>query len=112
MDVAIIMIILIKMITIKAELIQKDEDTGGYWIYVFKNLDGQYWYNKYLVCVRRPNWEHRPVHEGEIGYLSFEEIKAGKNTWYNGKEMVPYEYDSIQFIRFVKEKENQEKIIM
>ena len=100
------------MITLKARLIQKDEDTGGYWIYVFENLDGKFWYDKYIVCTRRPNWEHRPIHEGEIGFLTFEEINAGKTEWFDGQKMIPYAYNTIQFIRVEKEKENNGRIVM
>ncbi len=54
------------------------------------------------MCVRFPNWEHRNVVVGEIGYLAYQEIRAGLDKWFDGKEMIPYRYNMVQFIKFIK----------
>lgn len=88
--------------TILAQLVASNTDNLGYITYVFKCLeDDVASISKYIMCVRYPNWDHRRIALGEIGYLTFEEIKAGVNTWYNGKRMIPYKYNAIQFLKFV-----------
>lgn len=78
-------------------------DTLGYTTYVFECLDTEVIkYTKYIMCTRYPNWDHRQIELGEIGYLSFVEIRAGIDKWFNGKDMIPYNYNNIQFIKFIE----------
>mgnify|MGYP006886755644 CR=1 FL=1 len=86
------------------ELLESEDDCG-YITYVFKVLES--YYTKYIMCTRFPNWEHRQLKKGEIGYLSYVEIRAGLDKWYDkgNNNFVPYKYNNIQFIKFVQKKE-------
>lgn len=61
------------MITILAKLVAKSSDIDNYITYVFVDLESK----EYLMCVQFPNWEHRELRLGEIGYLEYKEIRAG-----------------------------------
>ena len=100
--------------TILAKLLASQEDGLGYKTYVFECLDEDIRKEtKYLMCTRFPKWEAREIEIGEIGYLQFIEIKAGMDKWYDGKEMIPYRYNTIQFIKFIeKPKEKTHKFVM
>lgn len=88
--------------TVLAQLVAKDRDVQNYTTYVFKCLeDDVASISRYIMCVRYPNWEHRKVNLGEKGFLSFEEVRAGIDTWFNGNTMVPYKYNAIQFLKFI-----------
>lgn len=100
--------------TVLAQLIAEDRDIQDYTTYVFKCLEKDIAsISKYIMCVRYPNWNHRRLILGEVGYLTFEEIKAGVDTWYNGKNMIPYKYNAIQFLKFIeKPKELSHEYVM
>lgn len=96
------------VITILAELLVKKEGTMGYWVYIFKNLETEDMYKKYIMCTRFPNWEHSFIKEGSIGYLTYEEHYAGISQWYDGTQLQYYKYTGVQFISFIdKPKENK-----
>ena len=59
------------------------------------------------MCTRFPNWNHRELEIGEIGYLEFVEIKAGDDTWFDGATKIPYRYNMIQFIRFIEQQDEE-----
>lgn len=87
--------------TILAQLVASSSDGLGYITYVFKRLDKSDEETQYVMCVRYPNWNHRNINLGEKGFLSFVEIKAGKDKWFDGKDMIPYNYNTIQFLKFI-----------
>ena len=103
------------MLTIKAKLLAKEHDLGGYTIYVFENLDSDPPFgHKYVMVTRLPNWNHKNINLGDVGYLLYESVKAG-DSWYcqETKEMIPYKYTNIYFIKFVLEnKDNYKDIIV
>lgn len=84
----------------------------GYTTYVFKNLDSVSAFDKYIMTTRWPNWQHRNIDIGEIGYLTYKEVIAGQDTWWDGSQFIPYNYTNIVFIKFVKEKDNSNKDII
>lgn len=101
-------------ITALVKLVAKYEDFG-YTTYVFECLE-EYMIKqtKYIMCVRYPDWQHKELNIDDIGYLEFREIRAGVDQWFDGENMIPFRYDSIQFIKFIdkpKEKED-EKYVM
>ena len=100
--------------TVLAELLACEEKALGYITYVFECLDEDVRKEtRYIMCVRYPNWEHRKIEIGEVGFLNVERIKAGIDKWFDGNNMVPYKYDTIQFIKFIKRKEKKaHKFIM
>lgn len=84
------------------KLIASNRDSLDYITYVFKNLEDNIPSRlKYIMCVRYPNWNSKNLKLGDKGYLHYEEVRAGIDKWYNGKEMVPYKYDAVQFIKFI-----------
>lgn len=93
------------------QLVAQTADTAGYINYVFKILgdkEAQMHNTKYITCTRFPNWEFRHLTIGERGYVEIQQNLAGRSFWYNGETMVPYNYDSLQFIKFCNEKETKE----
>ena len=93
--------------TIFAKLVAERNDSG-YIIYVFKCLDKEVAKESpYVMCTRFPNWNHRELEIGEIGYLEFVEIKAGDDTWFDGATRIPYRYNMIQFIRFIEQQDEE-----
>ena len=102
------------MITIKSQLVAKEYDLLNYTTYVFKCLEENIPFgHKYCMMTRCPNWNHRDIDIGEIGYVEYEEVKAG-DPWYNPQTntYVPYNYTNIYFIKFVKEKDDSHKDIL
>lgn len=91
-----------------AKLIASEPDSLGYTTYVFKRLEDCAESSKYIMCVRYPNWEHKKLKLGDIGFLHCEEIRAGVDKWFDGKQMVPYNYNTVQFIKFVYKPEDEE----
>lgn len=83
------------------KLVASQEDLYGYITYVFRNLESENEFTKYIMCVRYPNWEGKLLQLGDEGYLHFEEVRAGIDKWFNGEQMIPYNYDAIQFMKFV-----------
>ena len=102
------------MFTIKAKLLAKEHDFGGYTIYVFLNLENSPPFgHKYVMVTRLPNWNHRNIDLNEVGYLSYKEVNAG-DLWYcqETNQMIPYNYTNIYFVRFVSEKLDNSKDII
>lgn len=96
--------------TTLCKLIEIECDISNYITYVFKILDSDeanFLGSLYVMCVRYPNWDHRMLNKGEFGYLTYNIVAAGIDTW--GQECTPYKYSAIQFIKFVDEKNDKEK---
>lgn len=91
-----------------AKLVASETDSLGYITYVFKNLEDCTELSKYVMMVRFPNWDAKPLKLGDTGYVQFEEIRAGIDKWFDGKQMVPYNYNTVQFIKFVYKPEDTE----
>lgn len=95
------------------KLLAQHRDFGGYTTFVFENLDRPDKYNnyhKYLMCVMWPNWEHDAIALGDEGYLSFEERRAGIDTWWDGDKFIKYKYDNIQFMKFILKPKETDKV--
>lgn len=97
--------------TVLAQLVASNTDNLGYITYVFKCLEDNVG-TPYIMCVRYPNWNHRQIKLGETGYLTVLEVRAGVSTWYDGKQMIPYRYDAIQFLKFVEKQEIAHEYVM
>lgn len=101
--------------TVLAKLLAFYSDMG-YITYVFELLeeeDRNRFNTKYVMCVQFPNWDHRTLTIGEIGYLNCVEIHAGIDKWFDGKDFVPYNYNMVQFIKFIpKPKEIKYKYVI
>lgn len=103
------------MITIRCKLVASELDLMGYQTLVFENLEPNPPFGKhYVMCVRFPNWNHREVEEGEIGYLTYNEVIAGRDGWYDSttNSFIPYNYSNLIFIKFVQEVDSSKKDII
>ena len=100
------------MITIFCKLIAKEHDLYGYTTYVFENLEDSSFGKKYVMVTRWPNWQHRNLELEETGYLTYKEVIAGEDTWFDGTKFIPYNYTNIIFIKFVKKEDNLNKDII
>lgn len=92
------------MITIKCKIEAIQE--GQYCIIVVNDLNRASTDDlKYVMVTLLPNWEfHGTLKVGEIGYLQFESVEAGKTSWFNkeSKDFEVYKYSSNYFINFIK----------
>ena len=102
------------MVTVHAKLLAKEHDLGGYTTYVFENLDDAPFGHKYLMLTRWPNWQCRNIDVGEVGYLEYDEVEAGVDTYYDrvNDSIVKYNFSNQIFKRFVKEQDNSNKDII
>lgn len=103
------------MITLKCKLVAKEKDLLDYQTLVFENLEiNPPFGHKYIMTVRFPNWNHRDVEIGEYGFLTYNEVIAGKDGWYDSDtgKIIPYNYTNIIFIKFVKEVDSSKKDII
>lgn len=100
--------------TVLAKLVASEKDIQDYETYVFECLDKEMIEkSKYIMCTRFPNWDHRKIDLGEVGYLKFFEVQAGIDKWFDGTQMIPYKYDGSHFIKFVKKPtQNDHKYVM
>lgn len=100
----------IKHLTIKAKLVAYNHQYTGHITYVFENLEEQFPFKyKYVMCTRYPNWDHRGLKLFEEGFLTFEPVIEGIDTYFDGFNHVPYKYSAIRFISFI-ELPNKDKI--
>lgn len=98
----------LKSITIPAKLIAKQTDYAGYTTYVFENL-GKDYEEHYIMCVRYPNWQHSVIDIGKEGFLTFSEIIAGIDKWFDGQKFIPFNYSGVVFIKFIEKKDEEQK---
>lgn len=93
--------------TVRVQLLEKEN--GYYTIYVFGDLDKE---GEYYMVTRYPNWIQKEIEIGDIGYLTFYLIIAGKTKWYCKEEsnkepdkeiFIPYNYTHMAFVKFIKD---------
>lgn len=98
------------METIHAKLITLREDVGGYIIYVFQNLAN----GTYEMVTRLPRWESPVLKIGDVGFLKYNEVIAGEDTWYDSTigQKVPYRFTGVYFIDFFYEKPAESDLIL
>ena len=59
------------MLTVYSQLVACENDAMGYITYVFKCLEPNPGFgHNYIMVTRFPNWDHRSLDIGELGYLS------------------------------------------
>jgi hypothetical protein len=102
--------------TIKCQLVAKENDILNYYTLVFKVLE----YNKcpfghsYVMITVFPNWESRIPELGEVGYLMYDEVIGGQDTYYNRMtdSINKYNFSNLIFKKFVKEVDSCNKNII
>lgn len=102
------------MITTHAVLKAKRTDLYDYTTYVFKSLEEDAPFGRrYIMCTRFPNWQEPEIDIDEVGYLSFKEVIAGVDEWFDGQSFHPYNYSNLIFVKFVREpkKEDEELLL-
>lgn len=94
--------------TIKCQLVASECDLLDYHTLVFKNLENCPFGHTYCMVTVFPNWESRIPDIGEIGYLMYDEVEGGIDTYYdrNKNEIVRYNFSNLIFKKFVKEKQD------
>lgn len=100
------------MRTVLVEVEEIFYEPNDYTTYVFKLVDSREikWFDSlYMMCVKFPNWQHREIKEGEIGYLNYKQIEEGSTQWFDGKNMNYYRCTTLQFIKFIPKKEKSDK---
>ena len=103
------------MMTIYGQLVASENDLMGYITYVFKSLENNVPFgNRYLMLTRCPNWDAKDIEIGDIGYVTYNYVEAGKDNWYcpDTGQFIPYNYTNIYFVKFVKELDNSNKTII
>lgn len=97
------------MLTIKAKCLAVDYDINDYTNYIFENYDATEPYERYILCVKYPNWNSM-CKKGWEGYLTIDEHVAGEDYWYKGNEKTSYNYTHIQFVKFIRTTEKYFKL--
>lgn len=100
--------------TIYCELLVKEEDLMNYQTLVFKNLDKAPFGNTYCMVTVWPNWESYIPSVGEKGFLTYNSVTAGVDTYYNREtdSIMKYNFTNLIFVKFVKEKTDNSKDII
>ena len=84
----------------------------GYITYVFKYLDEddvKRYHDKVLICTRYPNWDCKDLKRGDVGYVEIEIVRAGIDTWFDGKKQIPYKNNAKRFIKFIDKPKEEGK---
>jgi hypothetical protein len=83
---------------------------GTYTMYVFKKLED----GEYIMCTKLPNWQTPDVNIGDIGFLQYQEVKAGEPFFNLGSQRTDiYKYSNIYFVNFILKPDiNQNTIVL
>lgn len=101
--------------TIKCEVVAREDELLDYHVLVFKNLENNCPFgHHYVMTTVFPNWESRIPDIGEIGFLMYDEVEAGVDTYYDriSDSIVKYNFSNLIFKKFVKEKQDNSKNII
>lgn len=98
--------------TLHAKLLIIREELLGYTTLIFEDLEYKDPDFKYITCTMFPNWDQEIMNIGDIGFLRIKYITAGKDTWFDGKNFIPYKYTNIQFLKFIKMRKQNKDLIL
>lgn len=101
-------------LTIHCKLLVKEADIMNYQTLVFKNLDKAPFGCEYCMVTVWPNWESYIPKVGDIGYLTYDSVTGGVDTYYDRSidSIVKYNFTNLVFNKFVKEQDNSKKDII
>lgn len=100
---------------VKCQLIAAEQDIFNYYTLVFKILESSCPFgHSYVMCTVFPNWQSRIPELEEIGYLEYDEVEGGIDTYYNRdtESIMKYNFSNLIFKKFVKEQDNSKKDII
>lgn len=100
---------------VKSKLLAEEHDLLDYHTLVFKILEQNCPFgHSYVMVTVFPNWQSRLPNIGEIGYLMYDEVVGGVDTFYNRDTdtIMKYNFSNLIFKRFVKEQEDIKKEII
>lgn len=101
--------------TVKCKLLAAEHDILDYHTLVFKNLDTPCPFgHSYVMVTMFPNWQERMPDIGEIGFLMYDEVVGGVDSYYNREtdSIMKYNFSNFIFKKFVKEIDNSKEIIL
>lgn len=101
-------------LTIHCVLLAKEADLMGYQTLVFKNLDKAPFGQNYCMTTVWPNWESYIPEVGDVGFLTYDSVTAGVDTYFNRdtNAIEKYNFTNLVFNKFVKEVDNSKKDII
>lgn len=101
-------------LTIHCKLLAKEVDLMDYQTLVFKNLDKAPFGCEYCMVTVWPNWESYIPEVGDIGYLTYDSVTGGVDTYYDRTldTIVKYNFTNLIFNKFVREIDNSKKDII
>jgi hypothetical protein len=101
-------------LTIHCKLLAKEVDLMDYQTLVFKNLDEAPFGCEYCMVTVWPNWESYIPEIGDIGYLTYDSVTGGVDTYYDKTldTIVKYNFTNLVFNKFVREIDNSKKDII
>ena len=85
-------------ICIKARLVGQSTD-GSYKNYVFQDMGTL----EYIMCTRLPNWNVDDVKIAEAGFLEYQTVIGGQDTYFSSIDQITKRYlqDATYFLNFV-----------
>jgi len=100
--------------TIHCKLLVKEHDFADYYTLVFKNLDNASFGHNYIMVTVFPNWQSRIPEVEEKGYLTYDFVEGGIDTYYDRAidSIVKYNFTNLIFKKFVNEVDNSNKDII
>ena len=101
-------------VTYHVEVVGSYNEGLGYIWHVFRNLEPMEPDTQFIACVEFPNWRKDTFNPLDKGYLTVKYVEQGVDKWFNGKDLIPYNYDNVVFLKFKHEQPMQvvEEIIL
>ena len=90
-------------VTYHVEVIGSYNQGFGYVWHIFKNLEPVNPDIMYIACIEFPNWTKDSFITGDKGYLTVKYVEQGIDKWFDGKNLIPYNYDNVIFLVFKHE---------
>lgn len=88
-------------VTFRGRLVAQNTDWAGYITYVFENLEPLEPDLRYVMCTQFPNWDQAYISQGSVGFVTVRYVNAGIDTWFDGKQWVPYKNTDVHFLKFI-----------
>lgn len=101
--------------TVKCKLVASQCDILDYKTLVFKILEENCPFgHTYCMVTVFPNWQSTIPDNGDIGYLEYDEVRAGIDEYYdrNIDSIIKYNFSNLIFKKFVKEVDSSNKDII